>query len=132
MVGDKNNEFLLLVKAKDLAKYTIKITDNPKRFPKKYRFTFVNRMQDMVLDIYELINTANELNANDKQALTERLRLQNQAITKCKTMLFLIDLCLENESISLNNRQAEIWSKYVCNVKNMTINWHVKDKAKLK
>lgn len=44
MAGN-NNEFLLLVKAKDLAKYTMKVTDNPKRFPKKYRFTFVNRMQ---------------------------------------------------------------------------------------
>lgn len=131
MAGN-NNEFLLLVKSKDLAKYTIKITDNSKRFPKKYRFTFVNRMQEMVLDIYELINTANELNTNDKQALIDRLRLQNKAITKCKTMLFLIDLCLENESIGINNRQAEVWSKLVCNVKNMIINWHVKDKAKLK
>ena len=132
MVGDKNNEFLLLVKAKDLAQYTIKITDNPKRFPKKFRFTFVNRMQDMVLDIYELINTANELNTNDKHALTERLRLQNQAITKCKTMLFLIDLCLENESIGIDCRQAEVWSRHVTNVKNMAINWHARDKKKMK
>ena len=130
MAGN-NNEFLLLVKAKDLAKYTINITDNPKRFPKKYRFTFVNRMQDMVLDIYELINTANELNTNDKQALTERLRLQNQAITKCKTMLFLIDLCLENESIGIDSRQAEVWARHVANVKNMAVNWHARDKKKL-
>lgn len=131
MAGN-NNEFLLLVKAKDLAKYTINITDNPKKFPKKYRFTFVNRMQDMVLDIYELINTANELNTNDKQTLTERLRLQNQAITKCKTMLFLIDLCLENESIGIDCRQVEVWSRHVANVKNMAINWHTRDRKKMK
>lgn len=130
MAGDKNNEFLLLVKAKDLAKYTINITDNPKRFPKKYRFTFVNRMQDMVLDIYELINTANELNTNNEQSLAERLRLQNQAITKCKTMLFLIDLCLENENIGIDSRQAEVWARHVTNVKNMAINWHTRDRKK--
>lgn len=131
MAGN-NNEFLLLVKTKDLIEYTLEVTDNSKRFPKKYRFTFVNRMQNIVLDIYELINTANELNTNNKDTLTERLKLQNEAITKCKTMLFLIDLCLKKESIGIDHRQAEVWSKHVCNVKNMTINWHVKDKTKLK
>ncbi|MGO3017873.1 MAG: four helix bundle protein [Anaerococcus sp.] len=127
-----NNEFLLLVKAKDLIEYTLEVTDNSKRFPKKCRFTFVNRMQNIVLDIYELINTANELNTNNKDTLIERLKLQNEAITKCKTMLFLIDLCLKKESIGIDHRRAEVWSKHVCNVKNMTINWHTKDRAKLK
>lgn len=86
----------------------------------------------MVLDIYELINTANELNTNNEQALMERLRIQNQAITKCKTMLFLISLCLENESIGIDSRQAEVRSRHVTNVKNMAINWHARDKKKLK
>lgn len=131
-MAGSNNEFLLLVKAKDLVKYTMKVTDNPKRFPKKYRFTFVDRMQNMVLDIYELINMANELNTNNEQALTERLKLQNQAITKCKTMLFLIDLCLENENVGIDFRQAEVWSMHVTNVKNMAINWHTRDKKKMK
>lgn len=127
--GDK--DFLILVKAKDLVKHTITITENSRRFPKKYRFTFVNRMQNLTLDIYELINTANELNTNDKDALKERLKLQNTAITKCKTMLFLINLCLENQNISLNHKQAEYWARYATNVKNMTISWHNKDKKKL-
>lgn len=132
MATNNNKDFLLLVKTKDLIEYTLEVTDNSKRFPKKYRFTFVNRMQNIVLDIYELINTANELNTNNKDTLTERLKLQNAAITKCKTMLFLIDLCFKKESIGIDHRQAEVWSKHVCNVKNMTINWHTKDRAKLK
>ncbi len=130
ITGDR--DFLLLVKAKDLAKYTINMTENNKRFPKKYRFTFVNRMQDLSLDIYELINEANELNTNDPEALRERLKLQNLAITKCKTLLFLISLCLENKNIALNDRQAQAWAKYVLNVKNMAVSWHNKDKEKLK
>lgn len=129
---DSDKDFKLLVKAKDLANYTLKITDNAKRFPKKYRFTFVNRMQNLSLDIYELINTANELNTNDKIGLEQRLRLQNQAITKCKTLLFLINLCYKNEKIALNERQAIAWAKYVVNVKNMTIKWHNQDKMKRK
>ncbi len=125
-----DKDFQLLTKAKDLANHTIKITDNPRRFPKKYRFTFVNRMQNISLDIYELINTANELNTNDEEALKERLKLQNLAITKCKTLLFLITLCLENENISIDDRQAEYWARYVLSVKNMAVSWHMKDKRR--
>lgn len=125
-----DKDFQLLTKAKDLANHTIKITDNPRRFPKKYRFTFVNRMQNISLDIYELINTANELNTNDEEALKERLKLQNLAITKCKTLLFLITLCLENENIGIDDRQAEYWAMYVLNVKNMAVSWHMKDKQR--
>lgn len=127
--GDK--DFLLLVKAEELASHTITITENSRRFPKKYRFTFVNRMQNITLEIYELINTANELNTNDPEALKERLKLQNLAITKCKTLLFLITLCLENKNISVDDRQAEVWARYVLNVKNMAIKWHTKDKEKI-
>lgn len=130
ITGDR--DFLLLVKAKDLAKYTINMTENNKRFPKKYRFTFVNRMQNISLDIYELINEANELNTNDPVALQDRLKLQNLAITKCKTLLFLISLCLENKNIGLDDRQAQAWAKYVLNVKNMAVSWHNKDRAKRK
>lgn len=125
-----DKDFQLLTKAKDLANHTIKITDNPRRFPKKYRFTFVNRMQNISLDIYELINTANELNTNDEEALKERLKLQNLAITKCKTLLFLITLCLENENIGIDDRRAEYWARYVLNVKNMAVSWHMKDKQR--
>lgn len=129
---DIDKDFRILVKAGELADYTIKITDNNKRFPKKYRFTFVNRMQNLSLDIYELINIANELNTNDRIDLSQRLRLQNQAITKCKTFLFLINLCYKNEKIALNERQAIAWAKYVVNVKNMTIKWHNQDRMKMK
>ena len=125
-----DKDFQLLTKAKDLTNHTMKITDNPRRFPKKYRFTFVNRMQNISLDIYELINTANELNTNDEEALKERLKLQNLAITKCKTLLFLITLYLENENIGIDDRQAEYWARYVLNVKNMAVSWHMKDKQR--
>lgn len=45
---------LVLKKAEDLIDYTFTMTDNTDRFPKKTRFTFVNRMQNLALDIYIL------------------------------------------------------------------------------
>lgn len=130
MANYQDKEFVLLTKAKELIKYTLLMTDNVKRYPKKFRFTFVNRMQEMTLDIYELINTANELNVTDKEELKERLKLQNKAITKCKTLLLLIDLSLDNKNIALDSRQAQAWAKYVLDVKNMAVKWHYKDRER--
>lgn len=39
-------EFNVIVKAKDLVKHTFTITNSTERYPKKYRFTLVNRIQD--------------------------------------------------------------------------------------
>lgn len=39
--------------ASKLIDYTLDLTDNTKHFPKKVRFTIVNRIQDHVLSIYE-------------------------------------------------------------------------------
>ena len=67
--------------------------DNTKHFPKKVRFTIVNRIQDHVLSIYEKLLAANEIypiqNEEDK---ARRLSLQRDALTACKMLLFFIEL----------------------------------------
>ena len=47
--------------ASKLIDYTLDLTDNTKHFPKKVRFTIVNRIQDHVLSIYEKLLAANEI-----------------------------------------------------------------------
>ena len=54
------SEFNVIVKAKDLVKHTFTITNSTERYPKKYRFTLVNRMQEKAVDIYEMTLEANE------------------------------------------------------------------------
>ena len=67
----EQNEFILITKAKDLVKHTFLMT-NDRRFPKKYRFTVVNRLQDLVIDIFQHIQEANELDLSDPQEFRER------------------------------------------------------------
>lgn len=38
MENSQDKDFILLSKAKELIKYTLTMTDNAKRYPKKYRF----------------------------------------------------------------------------------------------
>lgn len=121
-------EFALITKAKKLVKHTDMMTGE-KRYPKKYRFTLVNRLQDKCLEIFECIVDANELSLADSEESAERLRLQRRVLTLCKTVLFLIEISFEKQLISAP--QCEAWTKAVCDVKNMTAGWHKGDKARI-
>ena len=81
------SEFNVIVKCKDLIKHTFTITNSTERFPKKYRFTLVNRIQDKAIDIYECALEANELNLLDAQERPKRAGLQAEALTYCKELL---------------------------------------------
>lgn len=72
-------EFNVIVKAKDLVKHTFTITNSTERYPKKYRFTLVNRIQDKAVDIYECVLEANELDLRDAQECRKQIEAFVQA-----------------------------------------------------
>jgi len=123
----QQKEFVLISKAKDLVKHTDIMTSD-KRYPKKYRFTLVNRLQVKTLDIFECISEANELNLHDREEKAERLRLQRRALTLCKTVLFFVEISHEKGLIS--GTQCETWTRLVMDVKNMAAKWHKQDKTR--
>lgn len=55
-----NDDLQVIIKAKDLVKHTVKLTSNCNKFPKKYRFTLCDRMQNKAMSIYELLLEANK------------------------------------------------------------------------
>lgn len=120
-------EFNVIVKAKDLVKHTFTITNSTERYPKKYRFTLVNRIQDKAVDIYECVLEANELDLRDAQEYRQRQKLQAKALTYCKELLFFIELSQEMGFISMSS--CEYWSKLALEVKYMTTAWKKRDKA---
>lgn len=118
------DELKVIVKAKELAIYTVKVTSNCNTFPKKYRFTVVDKMQNHSLEIYE-----NLLEANRQKVGTgknERMELQTRAITKCDLLLFYIELAMNLNII--NSDRVEYWSGLVKDVKHMTLAWRSKTK----
>ena len=79
--------------ASKLIDYTLELTDNTKHFPKKVRFSIVNRIQDRVLAIRDDLVDANEIfPILDEQDKIDRLKLQRRALTGCKKLLYLIEL----------------------------------------
>ncbi len=119
-------ELRVILKAKELAKHTLIITSNCNRYPKKYRFSLVDKMQNKALEIYEHLYEANRTDL--RLYPKERSELQTKAITKCDELLFYIELSMELSII--NNKSAEYWSKMVSDIKHMAIAWRTKDKER--
>ena len=119
-----NRELQVIVKAKELAKHTLILTSNANRYPKKYRFSLVDKMQNKCLNIYEALYEANRTDFRDFKR--DRLELQTKAITYCDELLFYIELSCELKIINMDS--MEYWSKMVTDIKHMTIAWRSKDR----
>ncbi|MDE7445827.1 MAG: four helix bundle protein [Lachnospiraceae bacterium] len=119
-------ELKVILKAKDLAEHTLRVTSNCNRYPKKYRFSLVDKMQIKSLNIYESLMEANRTDLTDYKR--ERLELQTSAITYCDELLFYIELSYKLNII--NDKSMEYWSKMVSDIKHMTIAWRSKDRQR--
>lgn len=118
------NELKVLVKAKELAVHTFKLTSNCNRYPKKYRHSLVDRIQVKSLDIYDTLFEANRINNVTRK--WDRCEAITKAVTLCDELLFYIEL-----SMSLNlltDKSAEYWSKMVSDVKYMSLAWRKRER----
>lgn len=114
-------ELTVVVKAKQLAVYTITKTSNCKKFPKKYRFTLCDKMQTKALQIYEYLFEANQI-----RDIAERNKRQSRAIILCDELSFYVELCVECKIMSADD--SEFWAKSIADVKHLTLAWRSKDK----
>ena len=118
------NDLKVIVKAKELAVHSFKLTSNCNRYPKKYRHSLVDRIQIKSMDIYETLLEANRI--NNVTHKRERCETITHAITFCDELLFYIELSMMLDL--LNDKSAEYWSKMVQDVKYMSIAWRTKER----
>ena len=120
-----DNDLKVIVKAKELAVHTFKLTSNCNRYPKKYRHSLVDRMQVKSLDIYDALFEANRINNTTHKR--ERCEMITRAVTLCDELLFYIELSMSLNLLS--DGSAEYWSKMVRDVKYMSIAWRSKERT---
>ena len=126
MNKEKDNDLLVIKKAKWLAKYTLEITANINHYPKKFRYSLVDKMQNRCLEIYMNLHEANRTDIKDYKR--HRLELQTRAITYCDELLYFIELSYELNIIPKGS--LEHWSKLVADVKYMAIKWRTNDRKR--
>lgn len=122
MMGD--NDLKVIVKAKELAVHSFKLTSNSNRYPKKYRHSLCDRIQLRSMDLYETLLEANRI--NNVTHKRERCEMITRAVTLCDKLLFYIELSILLEL--LNPKSAEYWSQMVRDVKYMSIAWRTKER----
>ena len=86
------NDLQVIVKAKELAAHSFRLTSNSNRYPKKYRHSLVDRIQLKSLDLYELLLEANRTSNVTRKR--ERCETITKAITVCDQLLFYIELSM--------------------------------------
>lgn len=119
-----DNDLKVIVKAKELAVHSFKLTSNCNRYPKKYRHSLVDRIQIKSLEIYETLFEANRINnVTDKRQRCETI---TKAICCCDELLFYIELSMNLGLLA--DKSAEYWSKLTSDVKYMSIAWRTKEK----
>lgn len=119
-----DNELKVIVKAKELAVHTFKLTSNCNRYPKKYRHSLVDRIQIKSLDIHDVLLEANRV--NNVTHKRERCEMITRAVTLCDELLFYIELSMSLGLLA--DSSAEYWSKMVRDVKYMSIAWRTKER----
>lgn len=117
------NELRVIVKAKELALHSFRLTSNTNRYPKKYRHSLVDKIQIKSLEIHDALMEANTINNVTRKAL--RCETITKAITLCNELLFYIELSMQLGLLA--DKSAEYWSKLCSDVKHMAIAWRTKE-----
>lgn len=120
---NSENELRVITKAKELALHSYRVTSNSDKFPKKYRHSIADKIQNRCLDIQDKLYEANSINVKNKELRCETI---TQAITHCTQLSSYIELAMKLQLISGNS--AKYWSKLVLDVKRMAIAWRTSQK----
>lgn len=98
------NDLIVITVVKKLGAYMIAVTE---KSPAKYRGVFVNRMQNLSLEILELLLQANFVRIDCLENKKKREEFQKNAIIKLK-MLGYISMVAENSNCILSKQFKQI------------------------
>jgi len=94
----KKSDLVVITEVKNLATYIITVTE---KSPKKFRYTFINKLHSYILDVIENLYLANEVEVIENNLKNYELRknFQTKALTKLKLLDYLAALSYEAKAI---------------------------------
>ena len=124
----KQSELTVITKTKDLCSYVMTITQ---KSPKRFRFTFVSRLQNLALSAIENLLRANDIfvSKTDVSSQKERLSFQRSAMTDLKVLGYIALLAMEQGCIL--PRQYEQISRQIADCQNLLGAWMNSDRKRL-
>lgn len=104
--------------------------DSNLKIPKKFRWVFVNRMQNYCLDTLECLLEANFTRMDAIEKKIKRAELQKEAIVKLK-LLGYVSMVAENSGCILKKQYKQI-SIQLSEAINLTVAWKKSDDERWK
>lgn len=121
-VGDRNEgDLLVVVKAKQMAAHTFRITGNEKNFPKRYKFTLTDKIVNKSFDIYTLLYEAQEMYPHSKREYEDRLYRIRLAMAYCRSLMSMIEIA--KEALDLDMKSVRYWTGLIIEVRKLGIKW---------
>lgn len=115
-------KFEVLIKANDLAVYTMRITKNPKNFPPEYQTALTNDIISTAKDIFIKCWTANNIRvAEDGENWKERKRLQVEAMQDCNNLLALLQMA--KPLYHMESKRLKYWAEKTIDVRQRIRDW---------
>ena len=124
----KQSELTVITKAKDLCSYVMTVTQ---KSPKHFRYTFVNKLQNLALSVIENLFRANDVYVSNQDipAHKERLGFQRAAMMDLKLLGYTAMLSMEQECIL--PKQYEQIARQVTDCQNLLGAWMNSDRRRL-
>ena len=120
-----SNDLIVITVVKKLGAYIIAVTEKSSA---KYRGVFVNRMQNLALEVIELLLQANFIRIDSKNNKRKREEYQKDAIVKLK-MLGYISMVAENSNCILKKQFKQI-SIQIGEAINLIASWKKSDDSR--
>ena len=124
----KQSELIVITKSKDLCSYVLVVTQ---KSPKHFRYTFVNRLQNLAIDVIESLIRANDvfITKTDILSQRERANYRRRAMTDLKLLGYIALLSMEQQCIL--PKQYEQIARQVSDCCNLLGAWMNSDKKRL-
>lgn len=112
----------VLVKARELASYTLHVCCNENVFLPQYQTAITGKIQATAINIFIYCWTANNIIVGrDPCRWAERKRLQERAANNCNNLIALIQLA--QEVFHLKLKRIRFWSVKTINARNLIRAW---------
>ena len=128
-IGKGQSELVIISKAKDLCAYVMEVTQ---KSPKQFRFSYVGKMQSLVLEAMENIIRANELlvgGSHGSGNYQRRYDYQREALTSIKLLCYFAEISIKQGCILM--RQYEHIAKLSTDCRNLLGAWINSDRKRL-
>ena len=125
----KEGELEVLVKAKELCKYTLDMCKAEKHFPKRDRWILTQKIASEAIDTYGCIRKANAIRVTERCDYELRRTYQMEAYAHTDTLLGLIEIASVMDNVCIN---AEHWTGLADEVQKRMLGWRKSDRERYK